>query len=330
MKNISQATVEDVRSLAGSKIFRRGVEYFAEGCVVNPSVLGNEIRAEVEGSSSSNYKTYVKLERGKLKSDCSCPYDWGVCKHVIALLLHWINRREDFEDMGKKSKDAAKMPKADLVKIVETLAREEPQTFSKIMELALPQKISNETGSPDFVKQALRTLEHGAGYQEMSSAMRQLDAWRQRMKIRLQTKQYDYVAEQLCRLADACAVHYGSFDDSNGQLASFVDECLADIEKIWSSVGEKKRIELLALIWNRAEKDDYGFEDSFDDFLIKACKTSVEQQSLKKPIIQKLTMLEGEGGKNSKSGAMQYQYERVFELALNLGYINKKGVYLQD
>lgn len=330
MKNISQVTIEDAHSLAASKIFQRGAEYFAEGCVVNPTVLGNEIRAEVEGSSSSNYKTSVKLERGRLKSDCSCPYDWGVCKHVIALLLHWIKRREDFEDMGKKSRDAAKMPREDLVKIVETLVKEEPQTFSKIMDLALPQKISKEAGSPDFTKQALWVLERGADYREMSSAIRQLEALRQRMKIRLQTGQYDYVAEQLCRLADACAEHYGAFDDSNGRLSGFVDECLADVGKIWKAVESKKRLELLALIWDRAEKDDYGFEESFDHLLAKVCKSSEERQALRKPIIQKLAMREEEGAKNSKSGVMQYQYERIFGLAIRLGYINKKGVYLQD
>ncbi|MDE1810638.1 MAG: hypothetical protein KGH66_01170 [Candidatus Micrarchaeota archaeon] len=91
MKSIDEITVKDVHSLVDSKIFQRGTEYFNDGCVLNPTQDGNEISAEVEGSSSSNYKTLVKLERGKIKCECDCPYDWGVCKHVIALLLNWVN-----------------------------------------------------------------------------------------------------------------------------------------------------------------------------------------------------------------------------------------------
>ncbi len=321
---------EDVRDLVDSKIFQRGAEYFAEGCVVNPTVAGNEMRSEVEGSSSSNYKTSVKLVDGKLRCECDCPYDWGICKHVIALLLHWIKRRQDFEDIGKKANRTAKMSKAELEKVVKTLAQEEPQVFSRIMDLALPQKLKKEAGTPNFVKQAVRVLERGADWSEMSAAIRQLRAWRERMKTRLETKQFDYVAEQLLRLADACAENYGNFDDSSGQLGGFVDECLQETEDIWKKLSGKKKLELLLLAWERAEKDKYGFESTFDSFISQTCKSKAELDMLRRPILTKLHQLEEEGGGKSENWRVHYQYERIFGLALDLGYVNRKGVYLQD
>ena len=61
MKNINGINIKDVHSLVDSKIFQRGSEYFNDGCVLNPTRDGNEICAEVEGSSSSNYKTSVGM-----------------------------------------------------------------------------------------------------------------------------------------------------------------------------------------------------------------------------------------------------------------------------
>jgi len=329
IKGIKDVTRDDVRDLVDSKIFKRGVEYFAEGCVVNPTLSGNTIRAEVEGSSSNNYKTSVKVAGNELMCECDCPYDWGICKHVIALLLHWVKRRQDFEDIGRKAKAAKKMPREDLEKIVETLAKEEPQVFSRITELALPGKMKKESGTQDFVKQARRVLEYGADYQEMSSALRQLRAWRGRMLLRASTEEYDYVASQLCRLADACAENYGHFDDSNGTLADFTDECLGEAAKIWEKVGEKKKIEILLLVFARSEKDEYGFEDTFDDFIATVCKSRKEKDAIRRPILQKLSQLEDERGEIDEEGETNCHYKRIFDLALRLGFVNEKGVYIQ-
>lgn len=330
MKSINEITVKDVHSLVDSKIFQRGGEYFEDGCVIDPTYDGNEICAEVEGSSSSNYRTSVKLERRKIECECSCPYDWGVCKHVIALLLNWIKRREDFEDIGKKKREAINMSPDELKKIVETFAKEEPQTFFKIMDLAFPERGKRAESAPDFAKKAGKALQNGASYSEIPGLLRQLEVWRKHIKIRLKSDQYDYVAEQLCSIAIECMENYGIFDDSNGHLSEFVDECFMDIIKIWDNVDEGMRLSLLKRIWEFAEQEDYGFEDILDEVFAKMCKTVKERNALRKPIIQKLVMLEEKKGKHDKYNSSQYEYERIFDLAVRLGYINKKGVYLQD
>jgi len=330
MKSVNDITVKDIHSLVDSKIFERGAEYFSEGCVLDPTYDGNEICAEVEGSSSSNYKTSVKLERGKMKCECDCPYDWGVCKHVVALLLNWINRKEDFEDIGKKKREATNMSHDELKKIVEAFAKEEPQVFFKIMDLAFPERGEKGESALNFAKKAEKIIHNGASYREMPAALRQLEVWRKHIKIRLKSDKYDYVAEQLCSIAIGCMENYGIFDDSNGHLSEFVDKCFIDIIKIWNHVDENLRLSLLKRIWGFVEQEDYGFEDTLDEVFVKMCKTVEERNALRKPIIQKLVMLEEKKGKHEKYNPDQYKYERILDLAVRLGYINKKGVYLQD
>jgi hypothetical protein len=328
MKNIDEITIKDVHSLVDSKILQRGTEYFDEGSVINPTYDENEICAEVEGSSASNYKTSVKLERGKMKCECDCPYDWGVCKHVVALLLNWIKRRGDFEDIGKKKREAIHMSHAELTKVIETFAKEEPQMFFKIMDLAFPDRGEKGEPAPDFAKKAEKILSGGATYRDMPSALRQLEVWRKHIKMRLKSKRYGYVAEQLCSIIIGCVENYGIFDDSNGHLSEFVEKCFMDIIKIWGNVDENVKLSLIKLIWNLAESEEYGFEH-VDEVIIKLCKNTEERDALRKPIIQRLVVLEEKGGKNAMN-SVHYDYERVFDLALRLGYVNKKGVYLQD
>ncbi len=326
MKNIDEITIKDIHALVDSKVFDRGKEYFGEGAVLDPAYDGNKMYADVEGSSHGNYKTEVRIERGRLQCECSCPYEWGVCKHVVALLLHWINKKDDFNDAGKKRVKATNMPRSELVKIVGILAKEEPQVFLKVMDYVFPEGFSGNVPAPDFAKKAERLLKEGADYHEIPAFLRQLEVWRKHIKIRLESKQYDYVAKQLGRLTEACIKNYGMVDDSSGKLSEFSYKCLEDIKSIWSYTSEDVRIILLKLFWELEE--DNGLEDELDYIILKLCKTDTEKSVLRKPIIQKLVSLEDNGSKNSKS-INHYNYERVFDLALKLGYINRKGVYLQ-
>jgi len=78
-------TLEDLREWAGSKIYNRGKEYVP--CVSQLSRTGDgTLVAWVSGSDE--YATSVRHEgKGDFDYDCTCPYDWGPCKHAVAVLL---------------------------------------------------------------------------------------------------------------------------------------------------------------------------------------------------------------------------------------------------
>lgn len=83
------------RHVGNSIIFQRGYGYYRAGRVSHLEVRDDHIRARVVGSQENTYKVEAWCEEGELWSTCTCPYTWGVCKHVAATLCAWINRRAD-------------------------------------------------------------------------------------------------------------------------------------------------------------------------------------------------------------------------------------------
>lgn len=82
---LKDLTLEDLREWAGDKIYNRGKEYTS--CVYELSrTEDGTLVAWVSGTDE--YATWVRYEgQGDFDYDCTCPYDWGPCKHAVAVLL---------------------------------------------------------------------------------------------------------------------------------------------------------------------------------------------------------------------------------------------------
>jgi tetratricopeptide (TPR) repeat protein len=86
----------DVQKHVGNNvIFQRAYGYHRQGRVIDIEIHDDVLRARVTGSHGNQYKVEAWCEDGELFSTCTCPYDWSVCKHVVAALLAWIHRRAD-------------------------------------------------------------------------------------------------------------------------------------------------------------------------------------------------------------------------------------------
>ncbi len=83
-------SIENILSIAPSKIYQRGLDYYRSNKIVNIERKNNDISAEVEGSNGEIYEVSIDFDKnGNVKFyDCDCPYDGGpICKHIIAVLL---------------------------------------------------------------------------------------------------------------------------------------------------------------------------------------------------------------------------------------------------
>lgn len=80
-----------LRELAGPKVYARGQEYSAAGNVQVLEHARDEAIAEVMGSHP--YRVELKLTSKGLIAECTCPamFDYGFCKHAVALGLHLID-----------------------------------------------------------------------------------------------------------------------------------------------------------------------------------------------------------------------------------------------
>lgn len=82
---LEDVTLADLREWAGDKIYQRGKEYIPCVSELSRTEKGTLV-AWVSGSDE--YATWVRHEgQGNFNYDCNCPYDYGPCKHAVAVLL---------------------------------------------------------------------------------------------------------------------------------------------------------------------------------------------------------------------------------------------------
>jgi uncharacterized Zn finger protein len=82
---LRKLTFDDLREWASGKIFERG-----KGYVKRVDRLSRTEDADLVAwvTGSDQYATSVRVdEEGDLESFCTCPYEWGPCKHAVAVVL---------------------------------------------------------------------------------------------------------------------------------------------------------------------------------------------------------------------------------------------------
>lgn len=92
-ETIINLSLDDLRVWAGSKILNRGKSY--------QSQVEDLVRLEDGGLlatvfGTDEYETWVGVdEDGELDCYCTCPYDWGPCKHGVAVILKGLAMVKD-------------------------------------------------------------------------------------------------------------------------------------------------------------------------------------------------------------------------------------------
>ncbi len=125
---------EQVRSSATPKSFERGYEYLQAGAVLSLILRGNRLFAEVQGSEYDAYKVAVQLSKNKIVgANCTCPYEFGgICKHIVATLLAYIQTPEEIEHRQPIEELIAPLSAEQLRDLILVLVQEQPQLLDVI------------------------------------------------------------------------------------------------------------------------------------------------------------------------------------------------------
>nr|WP_256484221.1 SWIM zinc finger family protein [Mucilaginibacter flavidus] len=94
-------------------MLNKGVQYFANGAVLEIEENDGEWTAEVEGTEDYSVEVSVKKDNEITKYFCDCPYDGDICKHVVAVL--YAIREEIIYRPVITKKSRAKNPFDDLL-----------------------------------------------------------------------------------------------------------------------------------------------------------------------------------------------------------------------
>lgn len=89
----------DLEMLTTAQILQRGIEYYANGQLIQTCYFQGVLAGRVLGSGCF-YQAEMAWEATALQYHCSCPYP-DFCKHLVALALAWLDDPTTFIDLGK-------------------------------------------------------------------------------------------------------------------------------------------------------------------------------------------------------------------------------------
>ena len=126
MKKIT-ITEMDIKGLATPQSYQRGLDLYVRGAVSGTYQQGDAIFGLCEGSETDHYKLEIDFGGDDLGASCSCPYAWGgLCKHLVALLLTYIEEEDKFVEPLDIATLLEPLDREDMIIFISELAQKYP------------------------------------------------------------------------------------------------------------------------------------------------------------------------------------------------------------
>ena len=228
---LPQLTPHQIRSRCTAQSFERGVEYFHAGAIGNPVLQDWRLSAKCQGSLSRPYRTSVELmPTGIVSARCSCPYDAdGDCKHIVALLLTYIEAPETICRIDDLLATLALKPKSSLLQIISALLKRNPELAPIVqMSTDVPDTPSHPGQLPivEVYKERIDQI-FGQGFLEqhqLRDVLTQLDKLLQHTQSLAQVGETEFALSILHALIHQSIVRYAD-TLQRGKVPQFVNKC---------------------------------------------------------------------------------------------------------
>ncbi len=236
-----------IRAGATDKSFARGQELYRNGAISDTAIQGNILTGYCEGMQAPFYKVRAELDAGGVRAaSCNCEYEFsGYCKHVVALLLTFAHKPEQFvlrEDVAKR---LAELSREQLLALLTELLDEVPD-LSDWLEAAIPATIVSRPPKPatakaatpkrkkkvdtDAYRRRVRGIMHSLDHMRMSEAYwhvggltEQLSGVEKTAMEFLDAGDAETALRILMTLLEESHDGFEYIDDSNGELGGYLD-----------------------------------------------------------------------------------------------------------
>ncbi|MCL4506225.1 MAG: SWIM zinc finger family protein [Chloroflexi bacterium] len=120
-----QLTEAMIRTGALKESLARGREYYREGAVYDTAISEDILTAKCRGAYAPHYKLRVEFDdAGVSNASCTCAYEYGgYCKHIVALLLAYLNAPASFETQTAPQDLLRELDRDQMVELLTALMR---------------------------------------------------------------------------------------------------------------------------------------------------------------------------------------------------------------
>ncbi len=141
MPTIPNITRKEIQEWTDEGSFQRGSHCFQEGAIYNQRLSKMTLKSECAGTQAPFYHQEVTFhEKGIRSAKCSCPVGSdGRCKHVVALLLTWIENQKSFQPVKNIDTVLATKTQAELMTIIRRFLAVDPH-LEHLVNLPLANK----------------------------------------------------------------------------------------------------------------------------------------------------------------------------------------------
>jgi len=288
-RTIEDLTIDDVHEMFDSVIFLRGEEYYDEGLVsIIEPIDSQTIKGIVQGTQNYNVSILIDA-KGEITCECSCPCDFN-CKHAVAVLLKWLSIKKRYKNKLQQGKPSSK---ESLDQLLEKKSKEELIGLIKIMIEKHPEFTSFvKIERKEIVSKVKRLFSQFWEWDEVEDLILQLEVILE--GIRRNKQAWNKALFDEMSMCSTMMIKNVDNVHDEGDLGIFLEDWFETYGELFSTtkstVNEKKEFIQTVVKW--MEKDDYGYDSSYEKALLGMCtteeditliKTGLEPTELKYP-----------------------------------------------
>lgn len=240
---VMKLTEEIIRALCTPQSFERAQQYYRSGAVYNTTRRSHQLAGECAGSSAPAYRLQVELDEGGVSAaSCTCPYEMdGYCKHIVALLLTYLHKPEEFVERKSITELLSGVGRDALGGLIARMVERNPDLYDWI-ETALPvaQDATQAGGaqskgkhraqvSAQTYRRQIQNILHSLDGYRMSDAYWMVGGMVEKLEEVVESADSFLAAGDaqgaltiLMTLLQEVAGSYEQFDDSDGELGDFL------------------------------------------------------------------------------------------------------------
>jgi hypothetical protein len=266
-------------------ILQRGKDYFSNGAVIDLQIMDNgQCFAIVEGNDDYEVDIRLGSDDEIPEYSCNCPYDGGICKHIVAV-LYSIRDENPADSVNKKASK-----KESWKNILDNLPEDELKSFVTHYaarnidfrnRLTLEYPLYDNNGDRDKYKKIVKNIfklasgKHGfIDYHSTGHVMQQIFELLSKAESLLNNGNYSEAFLIITAVAPECIKAIQAMDDSDGECGDAITNAFELTGIILNTVRDASfKDEIFDWLFEQAKNDDYddyGCADELYPLLIDA------------------------------------------------------------